>query len=110
MAAKTRTTVLVCIVVLSVGEIALATPVITEFSSTVTSGTATNKANDQDLMYLMTQNGVVTYQVTATGAEAYEWQVNKTTQAGATGLAPIQYLIDVPPKTFRWILLQEGQI
>jgi parallel beta-helix repeat protein len=82
----------------TLGDPPLAASAITTFSSTVTSGTATNKTGDQDLMYLMTEGGAVLFQVTATDAEAYEWQVNKEVQSGVTG------------DSFTWTVPSEGGI
>ncbi|MCK4624906.1 MAG: hypothetical protein KAV00_06325, partial [Phycisphaerae bacterium] len=82
MTAKIRMTALVCMMVLSVGGLALATPVIKDFSSK--GGRTTNKTGPKDTMYLVKAGDKITFSVTANGAQKYVWQVNKKAVAEAT--------------------------
>ena len=67
-----------------VNVVSAAAPSITDWSSS--GGTTQNKDNNQDIMYLVQQGDVITFNVTATGTEpiAYEWQVNKVVDVSAT--------------------------
>ena len=81
--AKIRMTVLLYAMVLSVGGLASATPVIKDWSSE--GGHTQNKTNAKDTMYLVNAGDKITFSVKADGAEKYVWQVNKKVQAQAAG-------------------------
>ena len=80
---KIKTTILICALVLSVGGVALAAPVIKDFSSK--GGKTTNKTGPKDTMYLVQPGDKITFTVKADGVEKYEWTVNKKVDAEATG-------------------------
>jgi hypothetical protein len=69
--------------ILSVGGLASATPVIKNVSSK--GGRTTNKTGPTDRMYLVKPGDKITFSVTAEGAEKYVWQVNKKVQDKVTG-------------------------
>ncbi|MDY7011686.1 MAG: hypothetical protein SVV80_13195, partial [Planctomycetota bacterium] len=79
--AKNRTMMLACVVILSVGLVASAAPVIKDFSST--GGCMQNKTGQTDRMYLVKPGDKITFVVKADGAEKYVWQVNKQVVEGA---------------------------
>ncbi len=62
---------------LLVGSVCSAAPVITDWSSG--GGTAQNKDNAKDQMYLIKQGDDLTFQVTVDSPVDYEWSINKST-------------------------------
>ncbi|RLI03284.1 hypothetical protein DRO38_02895, partial [Candidatus Bathyarchaeota archaeon] len=79
-----RVSFVIFLVFAGVGVASAVAPSITDWSST--GGTTQNKDNDQDIMYLIQQGDVITFNVTVTGTEpiTYEWQVNKVVDVSAT--------------------------
>ena len=94
MATKMKTGV-VCVAILALGRLALATPVIKDFSSK--GGTPQHKADERDLIYLVRQGDSITFSITTAKACEHGWSIRK-----GSGVLATQTNKGVKHSTFKW--------
>jgi parallel beta-helix repeat protein len=109
MIAKIKTTVVVCVVVLAIGRLTSAVPVIKDFLST--DGHPSNKTNAKDLIYQAKQGDKITFSVTTDAACEHKWWTLKGSRALSTqvkqGVRQSSFTFIVPNEKANWDIMVE---